>query len=67
MKTDRKGEAPAGELSLEEEFDQAMQAGRPIFVFLHSLDCNPCQVMMENVAEVYPEFEEEDVLIDVNV
>lgn len=60
-------EVPASELSLEEKFDQAMREGTPVFVFLHSLDCNPCQVMMETVAEVYPEFEDKIALIDVNV
>lgn len=60
-------EVPEPLLSLEDQFAEALEAGYPVFVFLHSLDCIPCQVMMENVAKVYPEYESEIVLIDVDV
>jgi thiol:disulfide interchange protein len=53
--------------SLEHEFDQALQDERPILVFLHSLNCVACKEMMDTVADVYPEFQEAIVLIDVDV
>lgn len=60
-------QAPASPISLEEQYNQALQEKQPTFVFLHSLDCIPCQAMMEVVAEVQPEFEGQVVLIDVDV
>ncbi|MFH1635069.1 MAG: thioredoxin fold domain-containing protein [Chloroflexota bacterium] len=54
-------------LSLEAQLDAALQEKRPTFIFLHSLDCIPCKEMMEVVAQVYPEFQEQVVLIDVDV
>jgi thiol:disulfide interchange protein len=53
--------------SLEAHLDQALEDGRPTFVFLHSLDCIPCKEMMGTVANVYPEFQDSVVLIDVDV
>ncbi len=60
-------QAPASPISLEEQYDQALQGKQPTFVFLHSLDCIPCKEMMDVVAEVQPEFEGQVVLIDVDV
>lgn len=59
--------APASAASLEAELNQALKDGRPTFVFLHSLDCIPCKEMMGVVADVYPEFQDSVVLIDVDV
>jgi thiol-disulfide isomerase/thioredoxin len=53
--------------SLESQLDQALKDGHPTFVFLHSLDCIPCKEMMGVVADVYPEFDGQVVLIDVDV
>lgn len=53
--------------SLESQLDQALVAKRPTFVFLHSLDCIPCKEMMGTVADVYPDFQDSVVLIDVDV
>ncbi len=53
--------------SLETKLDQALKDGRPTFVFLHSLDCIPCKEMMGTVAEVYPDFQDSVMLIDVDV
>lgn len=54
-------------LSLESQLDEALVAKRPTFVFLHSLDCIPCKEMMGTVADVYPEFQDSIMLIDVDV
>jgi thiol:disulfide interchange protein len=48
-------------------FDQALENGQPVLAFFHSLNCIPCMQMMEIVADVYPEFENEVVLVDVDV
>jgi thiol:disulfide interchange protein len=57
----------ATSVSLEVQLDQALKDGRPTFVFLHSLDCIPCKEMMGTVADVYPEFQNSIVLIDVDI
>ena len=51
----------------EEQRADALAAGKPTFVFLHSLDCIPCKEMMEIVAQVYPEFDNKVVIVDVDV
>ena len=53
--------------SLESQLDQALADKRPTFVFLHSLDCIPCKAMMQTVADVYPDYQDSIVLIDVDV
>jgi thiol:disulfide interchange protein len=63
----KNGSSPASTANLEAELDQALQQGRPTFVFLHSLECIPCKEMMNTVAQVYPEFQDSVVLIDVDI
>jgi thiol-disulfide isomerase/thioredoxin len=53
--------------SLEAQLDQALNDGSPTFVFLHSLDCIPCKAMMKTVADVYPDYQDSVVLIDVDI
>lgn len=53
--------------ALETQLDTALQSRRPVFVFLHSLDCVPCKEMMSIVDEIYPEFQTVIALIDVDV
>jgi thiol:disulfide interchange protein len=60
-------DTPASTASLEAKLEQALRSGRPTFVFLHSLDCIPCKEMMGTVADVYPEFQDSVVLIDVDI
>lgn len=61
------GSTSAPTSPLEAQLDQALKDGRPTFVFLHSLDCIPCKEMMSVVADVYPEFQDSIVLVDVDV
>ena len=63
----KSGNNSSASSSLESQLDQALKEERPIFVFLHSLDCIPCKEMMGTVANVYPEFQDSVVLIDVDV
>ena len=51
----------------EEERANALAAGNPTLIFLHSLDCVPCKEMMAIVAQVYPEFDNKVILVDVDV
>jgi thioredoxin-related protein len=62
----KNGDNPSS-TSLESQLDEALTAKRPTFVFLHSLDCIPCKEMMGTVADVYPEFQNSVVLIDVDI
>jgi thiol:disulfide interchange protein len=54
-------------VSLEAQLDEALAAKHPTFVFLHSTDCIPCKAMMDTVAEIYPDFQDSVVLIDVDI
>lgn len=63
----KSGDNSTASSSLEAQLDQTLEEGRPIFVFLHSLDCIPCKEMMGTVANVYPDFQDAVVLIDVDV
>lgn len=60
-------DTPASASSLEAQLDQALKDDRPAFVFLHSLECIPCKEMMDTVADIYPEFQNSVVLVDVDV
>jgi thioredoxin 1 len=51
----------------EDQLEQALEGGRPVLAFFHSLTCTPCKQMTSIVEEVYPEFENEIVLVDVDV
>jgi thioredoxin 1 len=51
----------------EDQLDQALEQGLPILAFFHSLTCTPCKQMTGIVEEVYPEFENQVVLVDVDV
>lgn len=61
------GNSPSSANSLEAQLDQALKEGRPTFVFLHSLDCIPCKAMMKTVADVYPDYQDLVVLVDVDI
>lgn len=50
-----------------DQLDQALAAGQPALVFMHSNNCQSCIDMMHVVDQVYPEFAAQVVLIDVNV
>jgi thiol:disulfide interchange protein len=59
--------ASASSLLPEEQFDQALEAGRPIIAFFHSYSCVQCKQMTDIVEQVYPEFTDQVVLVDVDV
>jgi len=54
-------------VSPADQLRQATDQGRPALVFMHSTDCIPCKQMMTVVEQVYPEFTNQVVLVDVNV
>ena len=49
------------------QLDRALQTGQPALAFFHSNNCQQCIVMMDTVAQVYPEFTDSVTLVDVNV
>jgi thioredoxin-like negative regulator of GroEL len=51
----------------EAQLDRALQIGQPTLSFFHSNNCQQCIVMMDTVAQVYPEFSDSVMLVDVNV
>lgn len=53
--------------SPEVTFDRALAANQPTLAFFHSLTCDSCVEMTAIVKQVYPEFEGEIALVDVDV
>ena len=51
----------------EQQFDRYLAEQKPFFAFFHSNNCESCLIMMETVEQVYPAFQEDIALIDVNV
>jgi len=49
------------------QLDRALAENRPTLAFFHSTDCHQCQVMMETVAQVFPEYTNSITLVDINV
>jgi len=49
------------------QLDQALAAGQPVLVFMHSTNCQSCIDMMKVVDQVYPEFAGQIALVDVDV
>ncbi len=48
-------DVPADE-SLQGQFDLYLQERKPFLAFFHSTNCHSCIVMIDTVAQVYPEF-----------
>lgn len=57
----------SGSQAAEAQLMSALDEGQPTFGFFHTDNCDSCIQMMEVVAEVFPEYAEEVVLVDVNV
>lgn len=61
-------EAEAVPLMLPEaQLEQLLNAGEPVMAFFHSYTCYQCMVMIDIVAEVYPDYSESVALVDVDV
>lgn len=50
-----------------DQLNQALAGGQPVLVFMHSTTCQSCIDMMKTVQQVYPEFANQVVLVDVDV
>ena len=50
-----------------DQYKYAIINSKPALVFIHSNTCDPCIEMIQIVNDVYPEFEDQVILIDVNV
>jgi len=53
--------------SAEVQLDQALEANLPVLAFFHSNNCEKCLIMIKTVLQVYPEFQDRVVLVDVDV
>ena len=53
--------------SLEERLDRLILAKEPVFAFFHSNNCQLCLEMIDIVKEVYPDYQAEIELVDINV
>ncbi|PKO05390.1 MAG: hypothetical protein CVU41_12200 [Chloroflexi bacterium HGW-Chloroflexi-3] len=53
--------------SPEAQFDSYLQEEKPVFLFFHSNNCESCIKMIATVNQVYPAYENEVALVDVNV
>jgi thiol-disulfide isomerase/thioredoxin len=51
----------------EVQLDQALEAHLPVLAFFHSDNCEKCLIMMDAVGQVYPEFQDQVILVDVDV
>jgi len=51
----------------ETQLENALQTSQPTLAFYHSTDCEQCIIMMDVVAEVYPEYKDAVTLVDVDV
>lgn len=58
---------PFRPISPSTQLDQALAAGKPTLVFMHSTNCQSCIDMMKVVDQVYPEFAGQIALVDVDV
>ncbi len=53
--------------SLEVQFDQYLEEGKPTFAFFHSNNCQLCLDMIGVVEQTYPTYKENIALVDINV
>lgn len=51
----------------EEQLEAALRSNQPVLAFFHSNNCRSCIEMMETVESVYPEYQAEIVLVDIDV
>jgi thiol:disulfide interchange protein len=59
--------APATDELPEAHMERLLDGGYPIFLFFHSTTCYQCIEMTKIVDQVYPGFETQVALVDVNV
>lgn len=57
----------ASNLLAEAQLDQALEEGEPVLAFFHSTTCDLCIIMMNTVAEIFPQYQDSITLVDVNV
>ncbi len=58
---------PVRSVKPADQLNQALAAGQPVLVFMHSTNCQSCIDMMKVVDQVYPEFAGQVALVDVDV
>jgi thiol:disulfide interchange protein len=53
--------------SAESKLDRLLEEGKPVFLFIHSNNCQLCIDMIAIVNEVYPQYDEDIAIVDVDV
>jgi thiol:disulfide interchange protein len=51
----------------EVQLERALQAHQPVLAFFHSNTCENCLIMVDTVAQVYPQYQDQITLVDINV
>jgi thiol-disulfide isomerase/thioredoxin len=49
------------------QLERALEAGQPVLAFYHSNNCQSCIDMIAVVNQIYPEFSDDVILVDVDV
>lgn len=59
--------APADDELPQAHLERMLSEGQPVLAFFHSTTCYQCVEMTKIVNQVYPDFEDQVALVDVNV
>lgn len=51
----------------EAQLDLALESRQPVLAFFHSNNCQQCLIMVDTVAQVYPQFQDAVALVDIDV
>jgi thioredoxin-like negative regulator of GroEL len=51
----------------EVQLDLALEARQPVLAFFHSNNCQQCLIMVDTVAQVFPQFQDAVTLVDIDV
>lgn len=59
--------ASNSDMLAEAQLDLALESRQPVLAFFHSNNCQQCLIMVDTVAQVYPQFQDAVALVDIDV
>jgi thioredoxin-like negative regulator of GroEL len=59
--------ASNSDMLAEVQLDLALDARQPVLAFFHSNNCQQCLIMVDTVAQIYPQFQDAVTLVDIDV
>jgi thioredoxin-like negative regulator of GroEL len=59
--------ASNSDMLAEVQLDLALDARQPVLAFFHSNNCQQCLIMVDTVAQIYPQFQDSVTLVDIDV